>query len=210
MNVYERFSDRARGAVVLADLACRELGHDEVGSEHLLLGVVQEVGTAHHVLRAMGVNAENARATIVEQFGEGDTEPEGKLEYAEEAHAALETALREALGFRHELVGTEHLLLGLLRRSESRAVTVLHHLRVDPNSVRERVLDLIGAPGFVSPELPQHATSSSGIVSTGSGPVAARSRGDGIDIRALADEVTMLRAEIAALRATVHRLERDR
>jgi ATP-dependent Clp protease ATP-binding subunit ClpC len=158
----------------------------------------------------MGVNSENARATIVEQFGAGDTEPEGKLEYAEEAHAALETALREALGFRHELVGTEHLLLGLLRRSDSRAVTVLHHLRVDPNSVRERVLDLIGAPGFVSPERPQHAASASGIVSTGSGPVTARNRGDGIDIRALADEVTMLRAEIAELRATVHRLERGR
>jgi ATP-dependent Clp protease ATP-binding subunit ClpC len=201
MNVYERFTDRARGVVALADLACRELGHDEVGSEHLLLGVVQEVGTAHHVLRAMGVTAETARATVIELYGRGDASPEGKLRYADEAHLALETALREALGFRHQLVGTEHLLLGLLRSSASRAVVVLQHLRVDPDSVRERVLDLIGTPGFVSPE----AFVGSGmapIQSTGSGPV--------VDIQMLSNEVSRLRDEVRELHRRVERLEEDR
>jgi ATP-dependent Clp protease ATP-binding subunit ClpC len=201
MNVYERFTDRARGVVVLADLACRELGHPEVGSEHLLLGVAQEVGTAHHVLRAMGVTAEQARATIIDLYGKGDASPDGKLRFTDDAHAALETALREALGFRHSHVGTEHLLLGLLRASSCRAVVVLQHLRVDPDSVRERVLDLIGAPGFISPE-----TGPGGglerIQSTGSGP--------GVDIRALADEVARLRTEVRDLRRALELLEASR
>jgi ATP-dependent Clp protease ATP-binding subunit ClpC len=201
MNVYERFTDRARGVVVLADLACRELGHDEVGTEHLLLGVVQEVGTAHHVLRAMGVTAERAHATVVELYGAGDHTPEGKLQFTDDAHAALETALREALGMRHALVGTEHLLLGLLRRSTSRATIVLQHLRVDPDSVRERVLDLISTPGYVSPEASPGSGLSS-IQSTGSGPV--------VDVKLLADEVARLRVEVRELRQAIERLEAER
>jgi ATP-dependent Clp protease ATP-binding subunit ClpC len=201
MNVYERFTDRARGVVVLADLACRELGHEEVGTEHLLLGVVQEVGTAHHVLRAMGVTSERAHATVVELYGTGDHTPEGKLQFTDDAHTALETALREALGMRHTLVGTEHLLLGLLRRSTSRAVTVLQHLRVDPDSVRERVLDLISTPGFVSPEASPGSGVSS-IQSTGSGPV--------VDVKVLAEEVARLRAEVRELRQALERLEAER
>jgi ATP-dependent Clp protease ATP-binding subunit ClpC len=201
MNVYERFTDRARGVVVLADLACRELGHEAVGSEHLLLGVAQEVGTAHHVLRAMGVTADQAHATIVELYGTGDETPEGKLQFTDDAHTALETALREALGFRHSVVGTEHLLLGLLRTSSSRAVTVLQHLRVDPDSVRERVLDLIGDPSFVSPEVSPGSGSWS-VQSTGSGPV--------LDVKMLADEVARLRAEVRELRRALERLEGER
>jgi ATP-dependent Clp protease ATP-binding subunit ClpC len=201
MNVYERFTDRARGVVVLADLACRELGHEEVGTEHLLLGVVQEVGTAHHVLRAMGVTFDLAHTTVVEVYGKGEHAAEGKLGFTDDAHTALETALREALGFRHSMVGTEHLLLGLLRTSSSRAVTVLQHLRVDPDTVRERVLDLIATPGFVSPEV----AAGSGLLpvqSTGSGPVA--------DLKMLADEVARLRAEVGELRRSLERLEAER
>src|SRR5690606_12975629 len=81
MNVYERFTDRARGVVILADLACRELGQTEVGTEHLLIGVTEEVGTAHHVLRAMGVTPERVRSATEEIFGATDATPEGKLEY---------------------------------------------------------------------------------------------------------------------------------
>jgi ATP-dependent Clp protease ATP-binding subunit ClpC len=201
MDVYERFTDRARGVVVLADLACRELGHDEVGSEHLLLGVVQEIGTAHHVLRAMGVTAERARATVVDLYGTGSATPDGKLHFADEAHLALETALREALGFRHPMVGTEHLLLGLLRTNSSRAVTVLQHLRVDPDAARERVMDLIAAPGFVSPEAAP-GSGNAPIQSTGSGPV--------LDVKLLADEVARLRVEVRELRRALERLEAER
>jgi ATP-dependent Clp protease ATP-binding subunit ClpC len=198
MNVYERFTDRARGVVVLADLTCRELGHPEVGTEHLLVGAVQEPGTAHHVLRAMGVTADTARATVIDLYGQSDETPEGKLRFTGEANAALETALREAIGFRHSIVGTEHLLLGLLRASSSRAVTVLEHLRVDPNSVRERVLDLIGTPGFVSPEA-THDPGEEPILSTGSGPA--------VDVRVLAEEVARLRAEVRELRRALERME---
>src|SRR5262245_58474624 len=112
MNVYERFTDPARGVVILADLACRELGQPELGTAHLLIGVTQEIGTAHHVLRAMGITPERVRKSVADLFGTNEAAPEGKLEYAPEAHAALETALREAIGLRHERVGTEHLLLG--------------------------------------------------------------------------------------------------
>lgn len=237
MNVYERFTDRARGVVILADLACRELGQSEVGTEHLLLGMTQEVGTAHHVLRAMGVTADKVRSAIIDLFGldltaadahaaprhapdtdgaaddRGGDDREGdelgladaKLAYAPEAHLALETALREALGLRQNHVGTEHLLLGLLRNNDSRGVVVLRHLRVDPDSVRERIFDLLATPGFVSPETLPHGTHH--IVSTGSGPVPATTLVDGVDVRKLADEVARLRAEIIDLRAIVERLE---
>lgn len=262
MNVYERFTDRARGVVILADLACRELGQREVGTEHLLLGMTQEVGTAHHVLRAMDVTADKVRKTIVDLFGrdltttaspgadagdggdgsdlggrvdgEVDREVEvgaaaaddaeaerdvarpaepvdaidltdAKLAYAPEAHVALETALRESLGLRQHHVGTEHLLLGLLRNNDSRGVRVLRHLRVDPDSVRERVLDLLATPGFVSPEMLPQGTHH--IVSTGSGPAPATGMVDGVDVRRLADEVVRLRAEVLELRAIVERLE---
>jgi ATP-dependent Clp protease ATP-binding subunit ClpC len=193
--VYERFTDRARRAVVLADLACRDLGHEQVGSEHLLLGVIHEGGTAHAVLRAMGVTSDGARAMILDLYGKGPGTPDEQLTYSPEAQLALEVALRESIGFRHERVGTEHLLLGLLRQSDSCAVTVLSHLRVDPDSVRERVLDLIGTPGFVSPELAQHTPIT---------PEAATP----IDVRALADEVAQLRSEVERLRHVVEELGR--
>jgi ATP-dependent Clp protease ATP-binding subunit ClpC len=195
--VYERFTERARHAVRLADLACRELGHQNVDTEHLLLGVLQDEGTAHHVLRAMGATSDAARATIIELFGKGEGTPEGQLRYAADAHAALEVALRESIGFRHERVGTEHLLLGLLRQSSSRAVAVLAALRVDPNSVRERVLDLIGTPGFTSPELASYAPSRTPAPGTADTT---------IDVSALAVEVARLRNEVAQLRAEVQRL----
>ncbi|HEX7096967.1 MAG TPA: Clp protease N-terminal domain-containing protein, partial [Acidimicrobiales bacterium] len=205
--VYERFTDRAREVVILADLACRELGQSHVGTEHLLVGLVQEVGTAHHVLRAMGVTVERVRDAITVLFGPAaGPPPEGKLEYAPEANLALETALREALGLRHDHVGTEHLLLGLLRNNESRGVQVLRRLRVDPDTVRERVLDLLATPGFVSPELRPRAGLDH-VVSTGSGPVPSRGVVDGVDIRKLAEEVSRLRAEVQELRSTLERLE---
>jgi ATP-dependent Clp protease ATP-binding subunit ClpC len=208
MNVYERFTDRARGVVILADLACRELGQHEVGTEHLLIGVTEEIGTAHHVLRAMGVTPERVRNVVGALYGTADETPEGKLEYAAEAHSALETALREAIGLRHERVGTEHLLLGLLRNPSSRGVTVLSNLRVDPDSIRERVFDLIASPTFVSPELATHDTGPHTIESTGSGPAPAARTVGGIDVRALADEVARLRNEVYELRAALTRLER--
>lgn len=193
--MYERFTDRARHAVRLADLACRDLGHDLVDTEHLLLGVMQETGTAHHVLRAMGASADAARGVILERFGKGDGAAEGQLRYAGDAQAALDVALRESLGFRHERVGTEHLLLGLLRQSSSRAVMVLTCLRVDPDSVRERILDLIGTPGFRSPESP-------------SDPPSMAPTEPPVDLATLARQVEELRSEIDRLRVTVERLER--
>jgi len=208
MNVYERFTDRARGVIILADLACRELGQEAVGTEHLLIGVTEEIGTAHHVLRAMGVTPERVRGVVTALYGTTETPSDGKLEYAPEAHAALETALREAIGLRHERVGTEHLLLGLLRNTSSRGVAVLSNLRVDADSVRERVFDLIASPGFVSPERATHDTGPHAIESTGSGPAPAGRTVDGIDVRALADEVARLRSEVYELRAALTRMER--
>jgi ATP-dependent Clp protease ATP-binding subunit ClpA len=143
----------------------------------------------------MGATSDGARSVVLDRYGNGGGAPDGQLQYAPDAHAALEVALRESLGFRHERVGTEHLLLGMLRQSSSRAVTVLTCLRVDPDSVRERIMDLIGTPGFRSPENPIDV------------PVPVPPEEPPPDITTLAREVDELRAEVTRLRAIVDRFD---
>jgi ATP-dependent Clp protease ATP-binding subunit ClpA len=138
--VFERFSDRARRAVVLAQEEARDLGHGHVGTEHLLLGLVaDEETTAYRVLAAMGVSAESLRNTVREHVSDGDAAVEGNVPFTGRAKKALELSLREALQLRHDYIGTGHILLGLIREAQGTAAQVLTELGVELDAARRHV-----------------------------------------------------------------------
>lgn len=124
--MFERFTDRARRVVVLAQEASRDLHHDYIGTEHLLLGLLHEFeGPAARALRSLGLDLEGARAEVVERIGMGDTKPQGHIPFTPRAKKVLEISLREALKLGHSWIGTEHLLLSLAREGEGVAAQIL-------------------------------------------------------------------------------------
>jgi ATP-dependent Clp protease ATP-binding subunit ClpC len=138
--VFERFSDRARRVVVLAQDEARNLGHGHVGTEHLLLGLVaDEETTASRVLAAMGVTAEALRDKVGEHVSGGDAAVEGNVPFTSRAKKALELSLREALQLRHDYIGTGHILLGLIREAQGTAGRVLTELGVNLEAARRHV-----------------------------------------------------------------------
>ncbi len=154
--VFERFTDRARRVVVLAQEESRRLDHNFIGTEHILLGLIQErEGVAAQALGALGIRLEAVRARVEEIVGRGDSTPSGHIPFTPRAKKVLELSLREALQFGHNYIGTEHLLLGLIREGEGVAATVLVGLGADLESVRQKVVQLLaGGPGSgVPPEL---------------------------------------------------------
>jgi len=154
--VFERFTDRARRVVVLAQEESRRLNHDFIGTEHILLGLIQErEGVAAQALGALGIRLEAVRARVEETVGRGESTPSGHIPFTPRAKKVLELSLREALQFGHNYIGTEHLLLGLIREGEGVAATVLVGLGADLESVRLKVIQLLaGRQGSgVPPEL---------------------------------------------------------
>jgi ATP-dependent Clp protease ATP-binding subunit ClpA len=154
--VFERFTDRARRVVVLAQEESRRLDHNFIGTEHILLGLIQErEGVAAQALGALGIRLEAVRARVEEIVGRGESTPSGHIPFTPRAKKVLELSLREALQFGHNYIGTEHLLLGLIREGEGVAATVLVGLGADLESVRQKVVQLLaGRPGSgVPPEL---------------------------------------------------------
>jgi ATP-dependent Clp protease ATP-binding subunit ClpA len=154
--VFERFTDRARRVVVLAQEESRRLNHNFIGTEHILLGLIQErEGVAAQALGALGIRLEAVRARVEEIVGRGESTPSGHIPFTPRAKKVLELSLREALQFGHNYIGTEHLLLGLIREGEGVAATVLVGLGADLESVRQKVVQLLaGRPGSgVPPEL---------------------------------------------------------
>ena len=148
--MFERFTDQARRVVVLAQEEARLLNHPYIGSEHALLGVLAEGhGTGAHTLRSLDVSIEMVRAKVVALVGRGDRAPSGHIPFTPQAKRALEGALREALHAGDHEIGTEHLLLGLIREGDSTAARVLTELGLDPDAVRQRVADLRAGPGDV-------------------------------------------------------------
>jgi ATP-dependent Clp protease ATP-binding subunit ClpC len=145
--VFERFTERARQVVVLAQDEARTLGHDYIGAEHLLLGLLrEEEGIAARALRFLDVSIEGVRERVVETVGLGERAATGQIPFTPAAKSALELALREALDLGHTYIGTEHVLLGLARAAEER----LAELGVDAEAVRGAVLELFsetGTPG---------------------------------------------------------------
>jgi ATP-dependent Clp protease ATP-binding subunit ClpA len=143
-SVFERFTDRARRVVVLAQEEARMLNHNYIGTEHILLGLIHEgEGVAANALKAVGVTRHVVRAQVEEIIGKGQSEATGHIPFTPRAKKVLELSLREALQLRHNYIGTEHILLGVLREGEGVAAQVLQNLGADLNSVRLAVVDLL-------------------------------------------------------------------
>jgi len=143
-GMFHRFTDRARRAVHLAQEEARLLRHDYVGTEHLLLGLLYEgTGIAARALGSLGVSREDVRGQVEEIIGHGQGSRSGHIPFTCRAKKVLELSLREALALGHHYIGTEHLLLGLLREGEGIAAQVLTRLGADHALVRERVLSVL-------------------------------------------------------------------
>jgi ATP-dependent Clp protease ATP-binding subunit ClpC len=164
--VFERFTDRARRVVVLAQEEARLLNHNYIGTEHILLGLIHEgEGVAAKALESLGISLEAVRAQVEEIIGHGGTAPSGHIPFTPRAKKVLELSLREALQLGHNYIGTEHILLGLIREGEGVAAQVLVKLGADLSRVRQQVIQLLsgyagakeGAPqgGGASPEATQ-------------------------------------------------------
>ncbi len=149
MSMFERFTDRARRVVVLAQDEARMLNHNYIGTEHLLLGLIHEgEGVAAKALESLGISLEAVREQVEEIIGHGQQAPTGHIPFTPRAKKVLELSLREALQINHTYIGTEHILLGLIREGEGVAAQVLIKLGADLNRVRTQVLQLLS--GFQS------------------------------------------------------------
>ena len=148
--MFERFTDRARRVVVLAQEEARLLNHSYIGTEHILLGLIHEgEGVAAKGLEALGISLEAVRAQVEEIIGQGGSSPSGHIPFTPRAKKVLELSLREALQLGHNYIGTEHILLGLIREGEGVAAQVLVKLGADLGRVRQQVIQLLS--GYQGP-----------------------------------------------------------
>src|SRR5438128_6825181 len=157
--MFERFTDRARRVVVLAQEEARMLNHNYIGTEHILLGLIHEgEGVAAKALESLGISLEAVRQQVEEIIGQGQAAPTGHIPFTPRAKKVLELSLREALQLGHNYIGTEHILLGLIREGEGVAAQVLQKLGADLNRVRQQVIHLLqgysGEAESVMSELP--------------------------------------------------------
>ncbi len=142
--MFERFTDRARRVVVLAQEEARMLSHNYIGTEHILLGLIHEgEGVAAKALESLNISLEAVRAQVEEIIGQGQQAPSGHIPFTPRAKKVLELSLREALQLGHNYIGTEHILLGLIREGEGVAAQVLVKLGADLNRVRQQVIQLL-------------------------------------------------------------------
>ena len=151
--MFERFTDRARRVVVLAQEEARMLDHNYIGTEHILLGLVHEgEGVACQALESLGVSLEAVRQQVTEIIGHGSFPPTGHIPFTPRAKKIMEFSLREATQLGHRYIGTEHILLGIIREGEGVAAQVLVQLGADLNKVRQQVIQLISghASGIAS------------------------------------------------------------
>ena len=146
--MFDRFTDEARRVVVLAQEEARSLEHDYIGTEHLLLGMLQAgTGSGAAVLRSLGVSCDDARAIVIEIVGRGDAEPASAIPFTPRAKKVLELSLRESLKLDHHEISDAHILLALLRETAGVAARALARLDVDAAAVRAAVLREFGEPG---------------------------------------------------------------
>jgi ATP-dependent Clp protease ATP-binding subunit ClpA len=142
--MFERFTDRARRVVVLAQQEARRLNHDYIGTEHILLGLIGEgKGVAARALESLGISLDAVRQQVEEIIGRGQQTPSGHIPFTPRAKKVLELSLRESLQLGHEYIGTEHILLGLLREGKGVAAQVLVKLGADLSQVRQQVIQLL-------------------------------------------------------------------
>jgi ATP-dependent Clp protease ATP-binding subunit ClpC len=149
--MFEKFTDKARRVVVLAQEEAKLLNHNYIGTEHILLGLIHEgEGVAAKALESLGINLDSVRQQVQEIIGQGQQAPAGHIPFTPRAKKVLELSLREALQLGHSYIGTEHLLLGLIREGEGVAAQVLTKLGADTNRVRQQVIQLLS--GFQGKE----------------------------------------------------------
>ena len=145
--MFERFTERARQVVVLAQEEARALKHNYIGTEHLLLGLLrEEEGVAARVLESLEISVEEVRAAVVRIVGSGEETPTGQIPFTPRAKKVLELALREALSLGHNYIGTEHILLGLIREDEGVAARILLDLDAEPDKIRNEVMRTLSGP----------------------------------------------------------------
>ncbi|WP_404445461.1 ATP-dependent Clp protease ATP-binding subunit [Microbacterium marinum] len=142
--MFERFTDRARRVVVLAQEEAKMLNHNYIGTEHILLGLIHEgEGVAAKALESLGISLDAVREQVQDIIGQGQQQPTGHIPFTPRAKKVLELSLREALQLGHNYIGTEHILLGLIREGEGVAAQVLVKLGADLNKVRQQVIQLL-------------------------------------------------------------------
>jgi ATP-dependent Clp protease ATP-binding subunit ClpC len=156
--MFERFTDRARRVVVLAQEEARMLNHNYIGTEHILLGLIHEgEGVAARTLESLGISLEAVRQQVEEIIGQGQQAPSGHIEFTPRAKKVLELSFREAQRLGHNYIGTEHILLGLIHEGEGVAAQVLARLGADLSRVRQQVIQLLTgyqAEAGVEPVIP--------------------------------------------------------
>ena len=166
--MFERFTDRARRVVVLAQEEARMLNHNYIGTEHILLGLIHEgEGVAAKALESLGISLEAVRQQVEEIIGQGQQAPSGHIPFTPRAKKVLELSLREALQLGHNYIGTEHILLGLIREGEGVAAQVLVKLGADLNRVRQQVIQLLSGYQGKEPQAaggPAEGTPSTSLV----------------------------------------------
>ena len=144
--MFERFTERARQVVVFAQDEARELRHNYIGTEHLLLGLLREGGMGAQVLDALNVTVEEVRAQVARIVGQGDEVTTGQIPFTPRAKKVLELSLREAMSLNHNYIGTEHILLGLVRENEGVAARILLDFDADAEKIRNEVARKLGGP----------------------------------------------------------------
>jgi ATP-dependent Clp protease ATP-binding subunit ClpC len=166
--LFERFTDRARRVVVLAQEEARLLNHNYIGTEHILLGLIHEgEGVAAKALESLGISLEAVRSQVEEIIGQGGSSPSGHIPFTPRAKKVLELSLREALQLGHNYIGTEHILLGLIREGEGVAAQVLVKLGADLSRVRQQVIQLLS--GYSGSSGSESGAPSGGKAATGGG-----------------------------------------
>ncbi|MDN5582518.1 MAG: ATP-dependent Clp protease ATP-binding subunit [Corynebacterium sp.] len=162
--MFERFTDRARRVVVLAQEEARALNHNYIGTEHILLGLIHEgEGVAAKALESMGISLEAVRTEVEDIIGTGGHPPSGYIPFTPRAKKVLELALREALQLGHKYIGTEHILLGLIREGEGVAAQVLVKLGADLSRVRQQVIQLLSGYEGTEPEAAPDEPATAGV-----------------------------------------------
>src|SRR3982750_3513029 len=146
--MFERFTERARQVVVLAQEEARTLKHNYIGTEHILLGLLrEEEGLAARVLESLDITVERVRAQVVRIVGSGEEVTSGQIPFTPRAKKVLELALREALSLGHNYIGTEHILLGLVRENVGVAARILLDFDADSDKIRNEVIRMLSGPG---------------------------------------------------------------
>ena len=162
--MFERFTDRARRVVVLAQEEARMLNHNYIGTEHILLGLIHEgEGVAAKALESLGISLEAVRQQVEEIIGQGQEAPSGHIPFTPRAKKVLELSLRESRQLGHDYIGTEHILLGLIREGEGVAAQVLVKLGADLNRVRQQVIQLLHVHPGEEPAAPAAASRERGL-----------------------------------------------